>query len=63
MKKLLAIILLAFTFSLFLTNAHANPAEGREQVKMQKKHRGHHHWRGHRHHHPHHHRKFAMLTH
>jgi hypothetical protein len=62
MKKLLALILLAFTFSLFLTEAHASPAEGREPVKIEKKHRGHHHVHGHRHHHPHH-RKIAMLTH
>jgi Ni/Co efflux regulator RcnB len=50
MKKLLAIILLAFTFSLFLAEAHASPAEGRETVKIQKKHRGHHHSGWHRHH-------------
>jgi hypothetical protein len=54
MKKLLAILLLAFTFSLFLTAAQASPAGGREPVKIEKKHRGHHHWhhpRHHRHHH------------
>jgi hypothetical protein len=62
MKKLLTFILLAFIFSLFLTEAHASPAEGRELVKIEKKHRGNHHSRRHRLHHPHH-RKFAMLAH
>ncbi|HWY32266.1 MAG TPA: hypothetical protein VNX46_16005 [Candidatus Acidoferrum sp.] len=55
MKKLLAIFLLAFIFSRFLTEAHASPGEGREPVKIQKKHRGHHHWHWHRH--PHHHHR------
>ncbi len=62
MKKLLAIILLTFTFSLFLTDAHASPNEAREPVKNPWCYRGYHfHWRLHRHHHNH--RKFAMFTH
>jgi hypothetical protein len=57
MKKLLAVLLITFSVSLFVpvTSADAAPVKA---VKVHKKHRKHH--RHHHHHHHHHHKKIVV---
>jgi hypothetical protein len=63
MKKLLVMILMAFTFSLFSSVADAGTETIGAPVKFHKKHRWHHRWHWHhRHHHHHrHHRKIITI--
>jgi hypothetical protein len=60
MKKILILLLAAFTLGIFLPSLEAQPATGQPvtSVKFHKKHRKHHRPR---HHHPHRHHKIVIL--